>query len=538
PRIYTWAIFWLLIRWTLAYQAYQDSIPNGKKVPNPCRANQFWNGVGHQSPLGGGVNNAFGKDFLAAGKVWTVALCQKDSDGDGKTNGAELGDSACVWTVGAAPAMTTGITHPGVCEPIGSAICAGKNKWVECGVRTKLNCTVFYEPETTNLAVRLPETDVPAKESSYVCMKYELPQNGVYHMVAVEPIIGTQNVVNQMFLYGCSDMQNANIVVNNPYVCPLTPAVQCTELLAMWTVGAPGRCFPALAGFKIGTSGYRYVTLQVHWSNPELVTTLKDNSGMRLYYTPVLRQHDAGVLVTGQRDLQIPPGELDFNVVGSCTSACSTEILTGSIWLTSSTIRMHRIGIYQQVAHNRNGSLLRYLNGEAFSYINYTSRVYPQPIEMKPGDELKTSCFYRSDKRHKTTQYAEGTYHELCENHLIYYPKSNVRSLSCLQWGTLSSCELKQDIVRNCPYKTFFKANAAADILQTVDLIKQNCAADGTCRKECKGAVRTARTHPCLQGDIGRKIRKDSLKLTDSKEKYRAMLFYAELNSCSTPLVK
>ena len=35
-----------------------------------------------------------------------------DSDGDGKTNGEELGDPNCTWTPGAQPSMTTGITHP------------------------------------------------------------------------------------------------------------------------------------------------------------------------------------------------------------------------------------------------------------------------------------------------------------------------------------------------------------------------------------------------------------------------------------------
>lgn len=35
-----------------------------------------------------------------------------DSDGDGKTNGEELGDPTCVWTAGATPTdSATG--HPG-----------------------------------------------------------------------------------------------------------------------------------------------------------------------------------------------------------------------------------------------------------------------------------------------------------------------------------------------------------------------------------------------------------------------------------------
>ena len=32
--------------------------------------------------------------------MWTEDLCKEDSDGDGKTNGEELGDANCTWTEG------------------------------------------------------------------------------------------------------------------------------------------------------------------------------------------------------------------------------------------------------------------------------------------------------------------------------------------------------------------------------------------------------------------------------------------------------
>ena len=90
-----------------ALPAYQMRIPNGAFVPGAP-------GVGHKNPAGGGATNQFGADFRAAGHVWTVALCQKDSDGDGMTNGEELGDPTCVWKPGKTPTRTTDITHPGV----------------------------------------------------------------------------------------------------------------------------------------------------------------------------------------------------------------------------------------------------------------------------------------------------------------------------------------------------------------------------------------------------------------------------------------
>ena len=40
------------------------------------------------------------------------AICNLDSDGDGKTNGEELGDPNCVWTKGETP-NGPATSHPG-----------------------------------------------------------------------------------------------------------------------------------------------------------------------------------------------------------------------------------------------------------------------------------------------------------------------------------------------------------------------------------------------------------------------------------------
>jgi len=87
---------------SLAYKGhasptYADLIPNGYSVPNPEPQGGVWAGVGHAKAGGGGERNPFGVDFAAEGHEWTKALCEKDSDGDGRSNGEELGDPECVW---------------------------------------------------------------------------------------------------------------------------------------------------------------------------------------------------------------------------------------------------------------------------------------------------------------------------------------------------------------------------------------------------------------------------------------------------------
>ncbi|KAL4233042.1 hypothetical protein ACF0H5_007728 [Mactra antiquata] len=112
--------FSLSIAAVMAHPYYQLQIPNGATVPDPCNPGSIWLAVGHYDPIHHTqLKNLFAQDFAAAGHVWTVALCQKDSDGDGATNGAELGDPNCVWTVGATPEQAAS-GHPGICNPVES----------------------------------------------------------------------------------------------------------------------------------------------------------------------------------------------------------------------------------------------------------------------------------------------------------------------------------------------------------------------------------------------------------------------------------
>ncbi|XP_052089897.1 temptin-like [Mytilus californianus] len=111
---------------------FQGRIPNGNRVPNPCNKGT-WLGVGHLREVGGGNRNIFGQDFFQAGLRWTVNLCEMDSDGDGKTNGEELGDPKCEWYMEAThPVIFNATGHPGICEPMSSAKCLIKNLGIYC----------------------------------------------------------------------------------------------------------------------------------------------------------------------------------------------------------------------------------------------------------------------------------------------------------------------------------------------------------------------------------------------------------------------
>ncbi|KAJ8300261.1 hypothetical protein KUTeg_021780, partial [Tegillarca granosa] len=276
-----------------AYRHYQKLIPNGERVPHPCKPNYVWHGVGHEKPEGAGKRNPFGVQFAEAGRIWKN-VCNLDSDGDGLTNGQELGDPNCIWAEGDIPQRDKNITHPGVCDPVDSPTCRAKNEFVDCNPEADFQCDALNETETRNITVRFPETAIPPSETNYYCMVFELPQDDDYHLVANIPHIDNKYVMHHIVLFGCDESS-----MGDP---------KCNQVIALWSVGLHGECLNKDIGIPFGaTKGYKKAMLQIHWNNPELRADYKDSSGMVLYYTSKRRKYDSGVLLTGQTYLQIPP---------------------------------------------------------------------------------------------------------------------------------------------------------------------------------------------------------------------------------------
>ncbi|XP_041368427.1 uncharacterized protein LOC121382863 [Gigantopelta aegis] len=529
PQVFNWikvgaSSLWLILLLSLlttarAYRHFQDEIPNGDEVYHPCKPNFIWRGVGHRNVLGGGKLNPFGEDFKQAKKKWTKELCQKDSDGDGLTNGQELGDPDCTWRVGQFPARTKNITHPGVCDPWGDAKCKTKNIWVSCDAG-EFKCDAIKDPGVKNITLRYPPTNVPPVITTYMCMTFDLPQEDDYHIIATMPLINNSNVMHHIVLYGCRD----DVVTSTkPNRCYMSQA-GCQEILAIWTLGMTGDCFYKDAGFHIGKTGTKKAALQFHWTNPELVKDYVDSSGLTLFYTANRRKYDAGVFVTGNTWLEIPPGKARAAETSTCTSQCTNSILMGPVYITSALNHMHYLGFEQNVELYRDGNKVTDLAYDpVYSYDTPIVHVYHDPIEIRPGDHLKTTCVFRSLSKKQTTYYGEGSYDEMCYGIFQVYPRQNIAG-SCTTWRNVSLCNFptvysecmadKADIINMCNFEDNFNDCLVRAVfnLSNPDMkeihrkVMENCNSYGSCRPECPAALDEVRKHPCLHGDLSEYI--------------------------------
>ncbi|XP_071097402.1 DBH-like monooxygenase protein 1 [Haliotis cracherodii] len=482
------------------YGEYRKRLPNGERVPHPCRANFFWHGLGHINALGGGSRNDFGKDFAANGHRWTQALCRLDSDGDGMPNGQELGDPDCEWIAGSgnAPSRTTQITHPGVCDPYSSAACATKNAWVSCK-GSELECDAINSPDVLNFTIRFPETEVPAEDTTYICMIFDVPSDRDYHYIASKPLIDNDNVMHHVVVYGCTDTTEA--LPKAPYKCGMNAGRGCTTGIGGWTVGSPGECLNDNFGLSFGKSKFTRFALEFHWNNPNEVSGWKDSSGMTFFYTPKLRPNNGSIMSLGQWHLAIPPGRPEVTFRGECTSDCTQRLMTEPIYVPTALNHMHYLGRAGSVEHIRNGQRLRYLTNEPeYSYDNPLYFQYDEPVQILPGDSLVTTCTFQSTYKKNWVFYGDATSDEMCYGFLWYYPEHALKKSNCVSWKSINICGDESITVGNCNVWGFlFQADAQSKTLYKA--VSTNCnLASNICTPECKMAVMDYMQHPCMRG--------------------------------------
>ncbi|XP_050408482.1 tyramine beta-hydroxylase [Patella vulgata] len=503
------------------YAGYQEKIPNGGNVPHSCKPNYLWKGVGHLDQAGGGERNQFGKDFAQAEHKWTVELCEKDSDGDGMSNGQELGDPNCQWEQGKAPDRDTLLSHPGICDPWGSAKCNETNSWVKCDSDV-LTCPAIDEEGTQRMDLRINLTSVPNKETTYICMTFDLPSDEEYHMIATKPIINESRVMHHMLLYACADTAPA---MTEPKECGMGSG--CGTMIGGWTLGSAGDCLHHEAGFRIGKGFAKRALIQYHWNNPEKRSDLSDSSGMAIYFTKTLRKYDAGVFRTGQIYLEIPPLMPKVVQQSTCSAKCTKRIFKKPAYLTGGSNHMHYLGAAQHVLLRRtDGTEQMLTNDQQFRYDNPVDYKYEPPIVVNPGDSLETVCTYKSMSRHNTTFYGEGTYEEMCFAFFNYYPADAIQGI-CDTRGNFEYCDYQE---KGCKMGQLLNMTHP-DTKSLFDKVMSKCSVAGYCYHGCRAVVDEVKeTNGCFKDRVADFTYKTLLKYLSHKlEVYK---FIYAMRSC------
>ena len=404
---------------TAAFPFFRERIPNGFSVPNPGPQGGIWAGVGHLATGGGGPRNSFGLDFVAAGAQWTVELCQKDSDGDGRSNGVELGDPDCVWTPGAQPAQPA-TSHPGVVDQPTNVL--------------PDPCETFVPPAdlfSIDIKFTQPNQLAGNVRTEYICEQktFTSPdgQPAIFHQLKSEVIDNNPAVLHHIWVYDCDTMDSSdgNMVGQGAYACDGVEA-NC-QIIAGWALGGKPFCEPDNVGVFVNFGNTpKLFKIEAHYDN-SLLQAETDQSGMRIHLTRNLRPLDGNLVILGMdywdREFIIPGGTQSASLVNICPTE-ATSRLTEPIYVYTWNPHMHFVGKSLVTEHYRCGVKIGEIGRiDQYEFDNQQSYFFAEPIKVLPGDALVTTCTY------DTTSVTPGpvlggeeTTNEMCDNYLSYYP--------------------------------------------------------------------------------------------------------------------
>lgn len=253
-------------------------------------------------------------------------------------------------------------------------------------------------------------------------------------LLQYEPLEGIVDVggLQHLVLYECQDSPHVKRLAEGPgRQCyePGSPPLSCNTVVASWARGSEGFSFPPEAGYPLEPSASRYYLLETHYASPmDGRHGSLDGTGLRLYYTPELRRHDAGVISVGMdpnwRHI-IPPGQQRVVSSGHCVSECTRQAFghTG-INMFAVVMKTHRIGRQVVLRHVRGNSELPPIAADDNLDADYQEyRKLTSPTRIAPGDHLIAECTYNSSGRTAITLGGLSSREETCLVMGLYYPR-------------------------------------------------------------------------------------------------------------------
>ncbi|XP_053661476.1 MOXD1 homolog 2-like [Anopheles marshallii] len=339
--------------------------------------------------------------------------------------------------------------------------------------------------ELRNEDVELPDSD----ESLYWCKIFKLDDFvQKHHLVRYEPVFDSSTSVlylNHLILYECQGLSQEleQLSRERGQPCFRLQPMHCNTVVANWARGSDGFTFPPEAGYPLESHQATYYMLETHYNYPDytydfspfyrknlskqqrnmniksrdetaepqpedsdarsnadedltddmddsiaMEQQMVDNSGLKLYYTHKLRQHDAGVLSVGLdpnwRHI-IPPRQENVVSQGHCIGACTQRAFPrDGINIFAVMSRTHLIGRQVKLRQIRGNvelqPIMRDTNIDP-SYQDY--RRLTVPVRVLPGDSLVAECIYDSSSRKSITLGGMTTREEICIILTLYYPR-------------------------------------------------------------------------------------------------------------------
>lgn len=402
--------------------------------------------------------NRFGEDWKKNNYEWSTQLCEADSDGDGLSNGEELGDPCCLWAAWGIPSDYTADftpTHPGDAndKPQGYQKPA-------CGTTApKATAPVMgkFNPGEVQKSVdmfidnyRIPMPGNVAPRTTYVDIAWNFPDDSedLFHAIYADAIVNSPGILHHFVITGCPEKWPAE--AHGKPVTDLAMKRSCQKPFGGWAPGAKVVEMPGWAGQPIGkTAGIKAFMVQVHFDNPHEKKGLVSRDGVRIYYTPTLRNETLTgfetMLLSNNPSMLLPPQRQRYFMTRECivdikepTSQKDVEAR-----LIGASFHAHLLGKEMIAERIRGDDRLTLAHDDPWFFDDqYWSNTYVRNITFKTGDKIQSTCIFDTSSRSELTVIGAETTDEMCWSTFTLRPGGLKASCTGKIWtGSLSGTE-------------------------------------------------------------------------------------------------
>ncbi|VDL69391.1 unnamed protein product [Nippostrongylus brasiliensis] len=260
------------------------------------------------------------------------------------------------------------------------------------------------DPERRRFRIVAEDAIIPPVVTTYWCVIQRIPEAlsvQKHHIVQMNPYVtkGNENLVHHMEIFLCQDDDQEEYNGNCDNLAASPAARSCSHVIAAWAMGEGPIYYPPEAGLPLGgRRGNKYLKVELHYNNPQLLYGYADRSGFEFVVTPKLRKYDAGIMEVGliySDANSIPPGQRNFPLTGHCIADCTSKI----------------------------GEVNR--DNHYSPHWQHITDVRPY-VHVIPGDVLSTTCVYETLSTSKMVLGGYGIADEMCVNYIYYFPSSEV----------------------------------------------------------------------------------------------------------------
>jgi dopamine beta-monooxygenase len=415
--------------------------------------------------------NVFGQALKDNDYKWDMEFCSEDSDGDGFTNGEELGDPCCMWMANGIPSDYTANfapTHPGVkastpgksYEPP-SCDASDHGMALETAVLNEFN----EGEEERSSEFYVDDYEIPAKKTTYSWFVFNFDDDyaDMYHAVYAEAIVATPGYLHHYIIRGCSEKFPEEM--HGKFVGDglTSPEASCTQTLGGWAPGRDIISTPPWAGVPLGKdAGMVAFAVQVHYDNPNENAGVISRDGFRVHYTPTLREIELtglDIMKTSLApDIIIPAGRERYFMTRTCTLDVTDrdtgEPAEGNVFGVGFHAHLLGTEMYSRLFRGDEEEDLG--SSRTWHFDDQGKKnLLNKNIVLKTGDVIQGTCIFDSRSRDTDTAINLGTSDEMCWQTFSLWPgtvQARCSSEDPLWLGELRRGESVDHIALNHPH--------------------------------------------------------------------------------------